>query len=359
MIIANYNRADLLAECLESIVGQTLQPLEILVVDNASSDRSCEVAMAFSERGVRLIRQTRNLGFAGGNNVGIRQARGDWIALINNDAVAEPDWLENLAAVVSHKEKVGMCASRILLLGDDLIDKAGHLMYADGQNRGRGTGERDRGQYDKTEEAFFPDGCAALYRRELLRDVGGFDEDFFAYADDADLGVRARLRGWKCLYAPRAVVHHHQSATSGNYSEQKVYWVERNRIWLAVKSFPLPLLLLNPLLTANRLLWNSLAAASGRGAAANFRRNVSWPLLFLTLARAYRDALRGLPAMWSKRRRIRARRRISDRDFYRLLLRFRVSARVLAFRDPDLLVRSDSEIQSASPGLRRKPGDAA
>ncbi len=333
VIVVNYNRADLLRECLDSLVAQTYPCLEILVVDNGSTDTSRELVCGYRDSRVRLIGLETNLGFGVPNNIGIKEARGSLIALLNNDAVADPAWLQHLVEAILTCPDVGICASKILVYGTRVIDKAGHLMYPDGQNRGRGTGEVDDGQYDMPGEGLFPDGCAALYRREALEQVGGFDPHFFAYADDADLGLRCRLKGWRCLYEPQAVVQHHRSSTSGAYSADKVYLVERNRLWLAVKSFPWPLLLVSPLLTLNRWAWNLLAALSRKGAAGHFRRQSSLGGLLKVLWRAYRDGFRGLPLMLKARKQIRAGRHLSDREFYRLLWRFRISARRLAMQD--------------------------
>lgn len=335
VVVVNWNRAELLNECLKSLIRQSWPSFEILVVDNGSSDASQSVVRSFLSQNVRLLAQPANLGFAAGANQGIRVARGRFVALLNNDAVAEPDWLQRLVEAMEPAPDVGMCACKIRLAASPLIDKAGHLIYLDGQNRGRGSGEPDRGQYDRVEEALFPDGCAALYRKSLLDELGGFDADFFAYGDDADLGLRARWRGWGCLYVPQAVVHHRHSSTLGPYSMRKVYWVERNRLWVAIKNFPLPLLLLGPLFTLNRWAWNLAAALSGRGAAGAFRRGASWSGLFSTFGRAMLDSARQWPAMWKKRKAIRARRRLSDWEFCRLLLRYRISARRLAFQDPE------------------------
>ena len=132
-----------------------------------------------------------------------------------------------------------MAASKVLVWEDPArIDKAGHLMFPDGQNRGRGSGALDRGQFDREEEVLWPDGCAAMYRKPMLDEIGGFDEDFFAYGDDAELGLRARIAGWLCLYAPRAVVRHHRGATLGKDSGWRLQLIERNRVLLAVKLFP-------------------------------------------------------------------------------------------------------------------------
>jgi len=260
--------------------------------------------------------------------------------------VADPEWLRRLVERIWQEPDVGMCASKILVHGTHIIDKAGHLMYPDGQNRGLGTGELDGGQFDHSQEALFPDGCAALYRREAIEQAGGFDPYFFAYADDADLGVRCQLKGWSCLYEPQAVVQHHRSSTSGAYSPEKIYLVERNRLWLAMKSFPWLLLAFSPLLTANRWAWNLLAALMKKGAAGNFRRQSSLVDLLKVLFRAYRDGFRGLPLMLKARKLIRRDRRMSDWQFYGLLWRFRISARRLAMQDIT---------QVAPKSVRRRP----
>ena len=336
VVIVNYDRAELLRDCLRSLIRQSYGYLEILVIDNGSSDDSLEVVRTFSDDRIRLLPLDDNLGFAGGNNVAIQEARGEVVALINNDAVAEEQWIEELLKVIKvSAPSVGMWASKVLFFGTDVIDKAGHLMYPDGQNRGRGTGEKDRGQYEHVEETLFPDGCAAVYRKRMMDEVGGFDESFFAYGDDADLGIRGCWMGWRCLYVPRAVVYHHHSSTSGPYSMQKIYWIERNRLWLAVKNFPWPLLIISPLFTVNRWLWNFLAAVLRQGAAGRFREKASLWDLVRTIIRAYRDGFGQLGRMIEKRHRIRMTRRIPDVKFYRLLLRFRISGRVMAFQDVD------------------------
>ena len=180
---------------------------------------------------LRLIANATNLGFCAANNQGIFSTDTELVALLNNDAEAEPGWLEALERAIRQGEDVGMAASKVLVWEDPTrIDKCGHLIYPDGQNRGRGSGQTDRGQFDRTEEVLWPDGCAAMYRRAMLEDIGGFDEDFFAYADDAELGLRARWAGWRCLYTPDAVVRHHRGATLGLGSARRLTLIERNRV---------------------------------------------------------------------------------------------------------------------------------
>ena len=199
----------------------TTYGFEVVVVDNGSKDGSLEMLAREFTTGqpfrLKIIRNSENKGFCAANNQGLAAAGGQLLALLNNDAEAEPGWLTALAAIFHDNPDVGMAASKILVHEDPTkIDKAGHLIYPDGQNRGRGSGELDIGQYDKIEEILWPDGCAAMYRGKMLDQIGGFDEDFFAYADDAELGLRARIAGWRCLYVPRAVVRHHRGSTYGN-----------------------------------------------------------------------------------------------------------------------------------------------
>lgn len=333
VVVVNRNRAELLADCLRSLLDQSYPKLEIWVIDNGSEDKSLQVLDSFAEPRLQWISLQENQGFAGGNNLAFQKVRGEFVALLNNDAVADPGWIAALMKAIASSPSVGMCASKILFADTRIIDKVGHLIYPDGQNRGRGTGEEDRGQYDSQQEALFPDGCAALYRRRLLEETGGFDADFFAYADDADLGLRARWMGWECLYVPSALVYHRHSSTSGRFSPQKIYWVERNRYWLAVKNLPLTWLLASPWLTVWRWGFNVWAALSGKGAAGSFRRETSLGTLTLTILRGFWDGVLGTGRMWRKRRQLRGRRRLSDRQFKQLLRRFSISARELALRE--------------------------
>ena len=231
-------------------------------------------------------------------------------------------------------KRVGMLASKILFQNPaHVIDKAGHLIYWDGQNRGRGTMEEDVGQYDKPEEILWPDACAALYHRRVFEETGGFDETFFAFGDDADLGMRARLLGWSAWYVPTAVVHHRHSASFGAYSPLKVMLVERNRVLLAVKNFPWPLLLQNPFWTFRRLFWNAYGAFRRKGSAARFLETHGWRKVVINVFWSYFSAMRLLPNALRKRRVIQRTRRISGRDTVHLLRRFQIDVRELTLRD--------------------------
>ena len=288
------------------------------MVDNGSADGSADMAEA--EFGARVIRNRENLGFCAANNQGIRAARGEFVALLNNDAEAEDGWLDALTRACSSAADVGMAASKVLVWEDPgRIDKAGHLIFPDGQNRGRGTGDPDRGQYDREEEVLWPDGCAAMYRKEMLDRIGGFDEDFFAYGDDAELGLRARIAGWRAVYAPRAVVRHHRGATMGKDSARRLELIERNRVLLAVKLFPWSLLCLNPLFYAARLAAGVVLARRSAGDTAHFRGIRGKFAIAGALLRADIKALALVPRMLRKRKEIARMRKLTPREVRRLL----------------------------------------
>ncbi len=333
VIVVNWNGLRYLDECLGSIEHQTYPYIERISVENGSTDGSGEWLRQRRSGNWQLIELSVNRGFAAGVNAGILASRGEFVALLNNDAVADPDWLSSLIACMA-KPEIGMVASKILFYDRrQVIDKVGHLLYADGLNRGRGAGEVDRGQFERCEEVFFPDGCAALYRRSMLEDVGLFDEQFFAYGDDADLGLRARWRGWLCLYAPGARVYHRHSRSLGKYSPDKAFLVERNRFWVAVKLLPWPMLLLSPLLTLWRFLWHLVSILRRQGLAGGVTREHSAGGLMSALVRAYVSGFGGLGEVLKKRREVFRGRRITFRQFLALACRYRISARELALRD--------------------------
>ena len=336
IIVVNWNGVRLLDDCLASLERQSWKQREFILVDNGSTDGSVECIKAWTRRLGRAegVYLNRNTGFCQANNIGFTKARGEWIALFNNDAVAEPSWLEALVRHGDERARIGMLGGKILFVEPrGVIDKAGHLIYWDGQNRGRGTMERDIGQYEQVEEILWPDACAALYHRKLFEETGGFDETFFAFGDDADLGMRARLLGWKARYVPTAVVYHRHSATAGVYSPLKVMLVERNRLLLAIKNFSLPLLLQNPYWTLRRFFWHASAARRWQGAAGRFVAEQGWGRVLLNIVWSYASAIRLLPQALRRRRHIQRTRRLSNREFMELLRRFQIDVRELTLRD--------------------------
>jgi GT2 family glycosyltransferase len=332
----NWNRRDLLKECLQSLKQQQVnQPFEVVVVDNGSDDGSPEMVLSESRGNplvqVVLLRNSENRGFCAANNQGFAASDSEFVALLNNDAEADPGWLASLAGAFEGRPEVGMAASKILVYEDPRrIDKVGHLIYPDGQNRGRGTGELDEGQYDRIEEVLWPDGCAAMYRRSMLDEIGGFDEDFFAYADDAELGLRARIAGWKCMYIPQAVVRHHRGATLGLRSSRRLELIERNRVLLAVKLFPWSLLWLNGFYYAMRLGAGAWAAALGRGEVGKFPGLRGKMQAALALLKGDFAALLLVPRMLGKRRGMERIRKLTPGDVRKLILEHRIPLKQLS-----------------------------
>jgi GT2 family glycosyltransferase len=287
--------------------------------------------MAETDFGARVIRNQKNQGFCAANNQGIEASQGEFVALLNNDAEAEPGWLAALETACNRRPDVGMVASKVLVWEDPgKIDKAGHVIYPDGQNRGRGSGAADRGQFDREEDVLWPDGCACLYRRAMLDQIGGFDEDFFAYGDDAELGLRARIAGWTCVYTPAAVVRHHRGSTMGKDSADRLTLIERNRVLLALKLFPWSLLWLNPLYFTARMAAGLWASITGRGDTAYFpglsgKLTMAWALM-----RGDWQAIKLGPRMLRKRRAIVRFRRLSAREVRHLILAHRLPLRETA-----------------------------
>ncbi|RDI76260.1 putative glycosyltransferase [Gaiella occulta] len=235
VVIPSWNGADLLADCLAALWRQTLPPGEVIVIDNGSTDGTAAMlAEAFPE--VRLVGLDRNRGFAAAVNAGIRASDTPLIALLNNDAVAEPGWLAALVEAADG-ERVGMVASKIVDAADPgRIEGIGLEVDPEGNPRQIGRGEPDGPGFVRCREVFGPIAAAALYRRQLLDEVGLFDEDFFAYLEDVDLAWRARRAGWRCLYAPGAVVAHRRGSTGRRIPRRVSYLAWRNHPWLLAKN---------------------------------------------------------------------------------------------------------------------------
>jgi GT2 family glycosyltransferase len=260
VVIPNWNGARWLPGCLESLAGQTLQPAEIIVVDNGSSDGSLEL---LRERypDVRVIVLGRNTGFAFACNRGIEAAGGDQVALINTDVELQPDWLERMTRALESDPSAASVASKMMDLRErDRFYDAGDILRRDGACEQRGRFRRDDGRYDEPGAVFAACAGAALYRRSAVLSVGGFDERFFAYLEDVDLGLRLRLAGWTCVYEP-AVAYHASEGSSGALSRPMQSLVERNTLLLVAKAFPLRWL---PFVLYRQLGWAWHALREGR-----------------------------------------------------------------------------------------------
>lgn len=238
-IVVNHQREDLLGACLASLraaLSRSKADGELVVVDNGSNDGSCElVRRDFPE--AQLIELDRNGGFAAGVRAGMQRARASWILLLNNDATVEPDAIDRLLRAAASAGDVGSVAAQIRFVGESpVINSAGIEIDRLGVAYDRLLGEPPDDDGREPIDVFGASAGGALYRRAMLDEIGGFDASFFAFMEDADVAWRARMRGWRCLYAPGAVVHHHHSATAGHGSSFKYFHVGLNRVRLLAKN---------------------------------------------------------------------------------------------------------------------------
>jgi GT2 family glycosyltransferase len=239
VVIPNWNGADLIAECLDSLQAQTLQA-KIVVVDNGSVDESIFIIES-NYPDVVLLKQPKNLGFAGGVNVGIRYAMTEnatAVALFNNDAVANPHWLENLVKSLEENPKAGIVTGKLLRQNKKHIDSTGDFYSIWGMPFPRDRNHVDSGRRNAPEKVFGASGGASLYRSSMMNDIGFFDDRFFAYYEDVDISFRAQLAGWKVIYEPTAVAYHHMSATSSKLGSFTRYHATKNFYLLYAKNMP-------------------------------------------------------------------------------------------------------------------------
>ncbi len=319
-----------LSDCLESLRAQTFEDFETILVDNGSSDNSLDFVGAHYPW-VKTVALPVNRGFATGNNIGYLHTSGDYIVTLNNDTVTETKWLEQLIGVVEDDSAVGMVASRICSYWDyDVIDSLGVKLCCDGMSRGAfRLGRFSLLKIAEMEEILMPSACAALYRRSMIESIGFFDEDFFAYCEDTDLGLRGRLAGWGAVLARDAVVYHKYSQTGGAFSPLKLYLVERNHYWVAFKTYPASWIAAMPLCTMWRYLVQARVVLARRGVGKQFAGSNSKNVYIKAIAKGLADALRTLPKIWAKRRMIASTRILDDHEFGELLRAYRLSFREL------------------------------
>jgi GT2 family glycosyltransferase len=317
-----------LLECISALEKQTQRDFEVMIVDN--SGRGLARASVAGRPGVRIIEQPRNVGFGAAINEAFRQSRSPYLATLNDDAVAHPGWLAALLSAIDARPDVGMCASQVRLFGEDALDSAGMLVCGDGSSKQRGQ-MRPPKFFPATEEVLFPSGSAALYRRAMLEAIGLFDEGFFLYCEDTDLGLRARWAGWRCLYVPEAVVEHHYSHSAGRASPLKAYYVERNRLRVLAKNFPARMLAAAPFISLARYAWHFRWMLRAHGAAARFRLEgaSAWRMPVYVL-RAHAALLMDARGLLRQRREIKRMARLSPHIYGQLLHAHSISARRIA-----------------------------
>jgi GT2 family glycosyltransferase len=308
IIIPNWNGVRHLSTCLGSLRRQTYPHLEVILVDNASTDESVAfVKEHFPE--VRLLVLEENLGLTGGINRGFQVARGEFVASLNNDTEVVAQWAEKIVeALVAHPD-AGIVASKMLLFDRrDILHSAGDACGVDGIPVNRGVWQKDEGQFDRDEYIWGACGGAVAYRRMMLDDIGSFDEDLFMYCEDVDLNWRAQLAGYRCVFAPQAVVYHCLSATGGGAIAS--FYTGRNTLWVLAKNYPTQLF---------RRYWETIVRAQlriARDALKAWRGEAARARLRGQLA-----GLLGLPGWLRKRRAVQAMRRVPLEEIERQLLR--------------------------------------
>ena len=305
VVIPNWNGERFLFSCLGSLREQSFRDFETVVVDNGSTDGSLDfIIRNFPE--VRVMPLGENRGFSAAVNAGIRASDAEYVALLNNDTETDPRWLEALVRSADAHPEAGFFASKMVDFNDRrVLDGAGDVLRRSGLPYRLGHGEPDRGQFDKPIFVFGACAGAALYRRNMLDDIGLFDEDFFANCEDGDLSFRAQLAGYRCLYAPGSVIYHMGSATFGKRSPTSVRLGTRNSLCLLVKNLPTPLVPgYLPFVAAGQLSRLIVTASTS---------TLGAHLEGLT------GALRLLPLMLRKRRDIQKHRRVPIAYIRRLL----------------------------------------
>ena len=304
VIIVSWNGRKFLPECLESLRQQAYRDFSIILVDNGSNDGSIDfVIRNYPE--VKTIALPKNVGFSVANNIAIKTVKTEYVALINNDAVAHPLWLQSLVGALESYAEAGFAAPKMLFSDNpEIIDRAGDSYTRAGAGLLRGRGE-PASSYNKQEWIFGACAAAALYRARMLRDIGLFDEDFFLLYEDVDLSFRAQLRSYKCLYVPEAIVHHKASSSIIYDSRTSVYYGHRNLEWVYIKNMPAGLLFKT---IFPHVIYDIAAflyfVTRGRGK---------------DFIRAKRDSLKGLKRALQKRQQIQDNRKVDDDYIWSLL----------------------------------------
>jgi GT2 family glycosyltransferase len=309
LVIVCWNSAKYLSRCLECVSRQTFQDFEVIVIDNGSNDKgTVGLEEKYPTFVMRVERLAQNLGFSAANNMGARIARGKWLVLLNADAFPKPSWLAELLAASESNPAFTSFSSRQLQAGHPgILDGAGDAYHVSGMAWRIGLGYPSDMYGLEPAEIFSPCAAAAMYLREAFLEVGGFDEDFFSYFEDVDLGFRLQLSGYRCLYVPQAEVEHIGSSTFGERSDFAFYHSHRNLVWTYVKNMPSKLLWLHlPEHIAANLIYVVYYALRGRGK---------------VLMKAKFDALTGLIKALGKRKEIQKKRKLSSQEIIRRMER--------------------------------------
>ncbi len=316
IVIPNFNGRRHLEVCLSSIQNLTYKHFEIIVVDNASTDGSVDFVKANYPK-VKLFINAVNLGFAEGCNVGIRKAKGNYVALLNNDVEVDSSWLQELILVAQSDPCIAICASKIMMFHNrKILNSAGGEYDVYGSGHDRGLYEFDHGQYSHIEEVFFACGCAMLVRREILKHIGLFDSRYFMYCEDVDLCWRAWLGGYKVVYVPSAIVYHKYGGTMEALTAQRLYFTNRNSLCSILKNYSAKFL------AKAFLRFFSLKTGEILLFFISGRANASFALL-----KAILWNITNFDETWKKRRNVQMLRKVSDNKIEQMMVKKSIELR--------------------------------
>lgn len=298
VVIPNWNGLKFLPPCMEALCAQTYPNVHVIVVDNASEDGS-QAYLKEHYPQIELIEQDTNTGFTGACNTGMLAAQGEIIVLLNNDTEVHQDWAAEVVAAFDRHPKAGLVASKMLLASQrDTLHTAGDFVLTNGLFGNRGVWHKDAPEYNIEEPVFSACGGSSAYRKDMLNEIGILDDDFFFSCEDVDLGWRAQLSGWTCIYAPKAIVYHHLKATGGGATAS--YYDGRNTMWVIAKNMPSKLI--------RKYFWQIIGAQANR----------FWQALKAWRGAAARATMKGmlqgiltLPSALKKRNRIQQMRTVS------------------------------------------------
>jgi len=298
VVIPHWNALHYLPACMEALCAQTYPSIEIIVADNASTDGSQEYLREHYPQ-VRIVQLPENRGFTGACNAGIEGSQGEIISLLNNDTEVDSEWAAEVAAAFDRHPEAGSVASKMILADKrDTLHTAGDYYRTDGLAGNRGVWQLDGPEYNEERMVFSACGGSSAYRRTMLDEVGLLDNDFFFSCEDVDIGWRAQLSGWTCVYAPKAIVYHHLKATGGGATAS--YYDGRNTLWVIAKNYPGPLLRKNfgGILKAQwGRAWEAVRAWRGEAARATLRGMIA--------------GIVSLPRALRKRKQIQSGRKVS------------------------------------------------
>jgi GT2 family glycosyltransferase len=307
VIIVTWNSKRYVLRCLDALSAQTDRDFEVVISDNGSTDGGVlQLREKYPDLKLTINKLNSNLGFAVANNIGARLARGKWLALLNADAFPEPDWLERLLEAAEIYSHAFFTSRQIQFSNPIYLDGEGDNYHVSGYAWRKNYG-RSVYPVQQPDDAFSACGAAAFYPRQEFLNAGGFDEDYFSYHEDVDLGFRLRLRGFTCMLVPQAVVHHVGSGSTGKRSDFSVYYGHRNLVWTYFKDMPSLLFWLYlPLHIVVNIFFLIYFTLKGQGQA---------------IWRAKWDALRGLPMILKKRREVKLQRRVTVAEIHRVMSR--------------------------------------